>query len=229
MELSVILPSYNEAENLTPLLRDLRDKLDKLKIQYELIVVDDGSTDNTQAILDSLKKEIPALKNIRIWPNSGFSTAVIRGLGESRGDALAFMDSDGQVDAKYLVEIFLKLKKDNLDICKGKRVKRNDGWQRKYFSKIYNFLFRLMFGGNFDDIGGKPKVFTRHFYEDIKPESKAWFIDNEFMIKAIKRGYKIGEFPVIFNRRQRGKSKVRPSTACSYLIDMLKWWYSKKY
>lgn len=228
MDFSIILPAYNEAENLAPLLRDLKKELDEFGIRYEIIVADDGSTDNTQEVLSVLKKEIQELKSLRIWPNIGFSGAVIRGLAVSRGEILGFMDADGQIEVKYLIQTYLKLKEENLDICKGKRIKRKDGFSRRLLSKIYNLLFKIMFGGNLDDIGGKPKVFTRSFYEDVKLESKGWFIDNEIMIKSIKRKYRIGEIPLIFLPRKKGKSKVRFSTTYEYLKNMLYWRFFKK-
>jgi len=229
MDFSIILPAFNEAENLALLLKDLKGEADKLNVRYELIVVDDGSADNTQEVLQALKKEVPELKGLIMESNSGFSTAVLAGLKASVGDILGFMDADGQVEAKYMVQAYLKLKAENLDLIKGIRIERYDGIRRFILSKIYNIFFNLMFGGSFQDIGGKPKILTRSLYNNLNLEAKGWFIDNEIMIKAIKGKYKIGELPIIFLKRKKGASKIHFLAVLEYFRDMIYWRFFKKF
>jgi len=228
-DFSVVLPAYNEAENFPSLVRDIKTNLDSLRICYEIILVDNGSTDNTAEAVNALKAEVPQLKTVRIWPNIGFGNGILQGLAVAQGEILGFIDADGQIEAKYLKDAYLKLKKEGLDLCKGKRISRKDGWLRLFASQIYNFLFKLMFGGNFSDIGAKPKVFTRQLYQDIKPISKDWFLDTEMMIKIIKKKYKVGEFPINFPARKRGKSKVRLSTLAEFLKNMIYWRFFAKF
>lgn len=230
MDFSIILPSYNEADNLPSLLRDIKERFNGLGITYEIIVVDDGSTDNTQDILIFLSKETSELNNTKIWPNAGFGAAVIKGLSLARGDVLGFMDADGQIEAKYLLQLFLKLTKDGFDFCKAKRVKRDDGFRRVFTSKIYNLIFKITFGGNIDDVCGKPKIFTKTFYDKIKPIiSKRWFIDSEIIIKAIGQKSRVGELPIVFLARKKGFSKAKfLATASEYLKNIIYWRFVKK-
>jgi len=229
MDFSIILPAYNEGANLPSLLPDIKTNLNRLGINYEIVLVDNGSTDNTRSLLEVLKLEIPQLKTIRIEQNIGFGNGILQGLAVSAGEILGFMDADGQIAARYLVEAYQQLKKENLDLCKGKRISRNDGYLRRLASKIYNRFFKIMFGGNFRDIGAKPKVFTRQLYEDIEPISKDWFLDTEIMLKIIKKKYKVGEFPITFPARLKGKSKVRLSTLIEFLKNMFYWRFFAKY
>lgn len=229
MDFSVVLPAYNEAENFPSLLRDIKANLNGLGISYEIILVDNGSSDNTSEVANALKTEIPQLKAIRVWPNIGFGNGVLQGLNAANGEIMGFIDADGQIEAKYLTEAYLKLKKENLSLCKGKRITRHDGWQRRLASFIYNRLFKLMFGGDISDLGAKPKLFTRKLYEAIKPVSRDWFIDTEIMIKIIKRGERAGEVPIVFQQRQQGKSKVRISTALEFVKNMFYWRFFKHY
>ena len=82
-------------------------------------------------------KETPELNNAKIWPNAGFGAAVIKGLSLARGEVLGFMDADGQIEAKYLSQLYLKLTKESFDFCKAKRVKRDDGFRRIFASKVF--------------------------------------------------------------------------------------------
>jgi glycosyltransferase involved in cell wall biosynthesis len=229
MNFSIVLPAYNEAENLPSVLKDLKEVLDGLKISYEIIVVDNGSTDNTQEVLGQVQKEIPQLRIIKLRQNQGFGNGIIQGLIAAQGDVLGFMDADGQIEAKYLSQAYSKLQKENFGLCLGKRIKREDGLSRLFLSKIYNILFKIMFGGNFGDLGAKPKLFTRKFYEFAKPVSKDWFLDTEILIKAIKGKYSAGEIPIISKSRKKGVSKVKISTAFEFLRNMFYWRFFAKY
>lgn len=228
MNFSIILPAFNEAENLSPLLGGLKSELDRINIQYEIVVVDNGSTDNTQEVLQSLKKEIPELKTVKVWSNIGFGNGILRGLSVAQGEILGFMDADGQFKAKDLADIYLKLKEDKLDLCRGIRVKRHDGWKRKLASKGFHLIFKVIFGASFNDINGKPKVFRRELYEAVNPTSKDWFIDAEIMLKAQKRKYKIGEVALTALARKKGKSKVRFGTIFEFLKNLIHYRFFSK-
>ena len=229
MIFSIIIPTYNRKLLLAKCLQSIND-VDFSRNDYEVIVVDDGSTDDTQDILISLGKETPELNNTKIWPNVGFGAAVIKGLALARGEVLGFMDADGQIEAKYLSQLYLKLTKESFDFCKAKRVKRDDGFRRIFASKVYNYIFKITFGGKTDDVCGKPKIFTRDFYEKIKPlSSKKWFIDSEILIKAIKNKSRVGDLPIVFLARKKGFSKAKfLATAIEYLKNIYYWRFVKK-
>ncbi|OGZ20002.1 MAG: hypothetical protein A2654_02180 [Candidatus Nealsonbacteria bacterium RIFCSPHIGHO2_01_FULL_43_31] len=222
-QLSIVLPAYNEGENLPDVLKNLRLALHQAQILTEIIVVDNGSVDNTPEILDNLKKEMGELKTMKIEKNIGCGNGIIKGLEAAQGDILCFMDADGQVRPKDLLNVYLKLRNENLDFCKGTRIKRFFNLRREIVSKIYNFLFRVLFVNRFQDINGSPKVFTRRFFQEAKFVSKDWFLDAEIMIKAKRGRYKIGEAPIVYLERKGGGSKVSMVTMFEFFKNMLYW------
>lgn len=218
---SIVLPAYNESENLPDLVRSLKRVLNEANIKSEIIVVDNGSNDNTAEILELLKKEIDELKTLRIEKNIGYGNGVIKGLEIAQGSILGFMVSDGQIKPEDLINVYQKLKKNNLDFCKGFRINRYSGSVRTVISKIYNFLIRLMFSCSIKDINGGPKIFTRNFYETIKPQSRDFFIDAEILIKAKQNNFSVIEVPVVSLARKRGRSAVSVLTLLEFLRSML--------
>lgn len=227
-DFSIVMPAYNEAENLPVVLGGLKLVLDNSGIASEIIVVDNGSSDGTKNVLEQLKKEIPYLRTVRIENNIGIGNGIINGLEAAQGSVLGFMVADGQVEPKTLVEAYRKLKEENLDLCKGYRINRCDGPKRIIMSRVYNILFSVLFGYRLKDAGGGPKIFTRNFYETIKPETNNYFIDNEILIKAMRNHFKMGEIPVVSLKRKGGKSTVSIFTSFAFFKDMFNWFLFKK-
>lgn len=221
LDLSIVLPAYNESENLPDVLWGLKKALNEANIKSEIIVVDNGSSDKTEEVLGLLKKEINELKTLRIEENIGYGNGIIKGIEIAQGPILGYMVADGQVKSEDLVNIYQKLKASNLDFCKGIRINRYDGLVRGVVSKIYNFLFQLMFFCSSKDVNAGPKVFTRNFYETIKPGSKNGFIDSEILIKAKYNNFSVGEVPAVSLGRKRGSSSVSILTAFEFLKDMV--------
>jgi glycosyltransferase involved in cell wall biosynthesis len=228
LDFSIVLPAYNESENLPDVARGIKSALNKAEIRFEIIVVDNGSIDNTGKVLKLLKKEIIELRTLRIEKNIGFGNGIIKGLEIARGSVLGYMVADGQVSPKDLAKVYLKLKLDEIDFCKGFRVDRWEGLGREILSKIYNFLFRLLFSCSFKDINATPKIFTRNFYETIKPQSKDAFIDPEILIKAKENNFSVGEEPVAYLDRQKGKSSVSILISFEFLKNMFSYFLNKK-
>ena len=111
---SIILPAHNEEENLSEVLADLKNSLNASGLQSEVIVVNDGSTDNTKEVLQSLEKQISQLKIINIENNGGYGNAIIQGMNAARGDILAFVDSDGQTRSADIISLYRELINKNL-------------------------------------------------------------------------------------------------------------------
>lgn len=229
-DFSIVLPAFNEKESLPHLLGGLRGTLERAKVSHEIIVVDNGSIDGTQELLRELKKEIKELRTVRIEKNIGFGNGVLQGLAVGRGQVLGYMNADGQVSPEDVLRAYLKLRENHLDLCRGIRVEREDGFVRKGISKVYNFLFVIMFRCPFKDINGSPKIFTRSFYEKIKPSSRDWFIDAEISIQTCQNDFSVGEIPIISREREKGNSKVSIIfTSFEFLKNMIYWFLFKKY
>ena len=219
LDLSIVLPAHNEGKNLPGVLKSLKAAFSQANIKSEIIVVDNGSIDNTPDVLRLLREEISELRTLRI-EEVGAGIGTIRGLEVAQAPILGFMDADGQVRPEDAVKVFLKLKDGNLDLGKGTRVGRFFSLERKILSKVYNFLFQLMFRSPFKDINGSPKFFTRRFYQAIKPVSKDWFLDAEIMLKAQRGKYAVGEVPIVYLERKGGGSNVSILTIFEFLKNM---------
>ncbi len=226
MKLSIIVPAHNESDNLKLLIPQLVTALSRFGKEYEIIIVDNASTDDTQKTLKILSEKFPLIRTV-FEKEKGFGGAVLRGLRESRGEVLGYIHADNQMKPEDILRIYQKLVQNDLGVCKATRVDRHDGVARWVISKTYNFLFRLIFRVRINDINGSPKLFTRNFFEKAKIESRDWFIDPEVIIKAKKLGVKIGEFEIHTLPRQHGASQVRPAAILEFLKHMLYYWRQK--
>lgn len=221
--LSIVVPSYNESENLKRLIPELVQTLSVFGDRYEIIVVNNASTDDTQATLRMLCGEFPRVRGV-FEPEKGFGRALLRGLREGGGEVLGYIHADNQMSPQEIVRIYQKLTADDLDVCKATRMNRNDGAFRFVVSKVYNILFRLMFRVDMRDINGSPKLMTRRFFDAAHLKSLDWFIDPEIIIKAKRMGARAGELPIRTFRRESGVSQVRLRTIVEFFKNMLRYW-----
>jgi glycosyltransferase involved in cell wall biosynthesis len=222
MKFSIIIPSRNEAENLKILLPKVQKALEG--IDCEIIVVDNGSTDDSAEILKDLKKTIPNL-GIAYEPIPGYGRAVLAGLKTAKGGILGIIRADNQEKPDDLAAMYVSFSGEKQpSIFKAIRKSRaGDGAIRVAISKIYNILFQAVFGLRTKDINATPKIFTQEFYRNASLESLDWFIDAEIVIKAAGLGYAINEAEIEYLPRLKGKSNVRPSHICQFLANIIVW------
>lgn len=221
MDLSVIIPFYNEEDNAASVLKGISAVLSGSNIDFEIVAVDNGSIDKTGEILEGLKNTIKGLEVIRVAVNEGYGWGIRQGLEKSIGEYLGFMCGDNQVEPIVLTQVYNKLKDEGLDLCKVKRVKRYDGFSRKFISFFYNIICPLLFSVNDHDLNGTPKIFKKSIFKKINLVSKGWFIDAEIMIKFSEAGSKIGDVPIVFKKREKGASKVNIKALLGFVKEML--------
>lgn len=218
--LSLVIPLYNEAANAQKVAKELIEELSKEYISYELVLVNNGSKDNTGHILSKLAKSNPEIKIVTVPVNQGYGWGVINGLRWASGDYLGFMGGDGQIEPGDVSKVFKGMVEGKYQLCKAKRCQREDGNIRKIVSHIFNKLFVYTFKVNVRDINGTPKIMTRKCYESLNLSSKDWFLDAEVMLKANSLAVPLGEVPVVFRQRQGGSSNVKIKTVWEFLRNM---------
>jgi dolichol-phosphate mannosyltransferase len=170
MDLSIVIPVFNEAENIPILAGEIRTALDG-KYEYEVIFVDDCSTDASVDVLTKLREEFPQFRHLRHERNSGQSTAVRNGVKAARSEWIATLDGDGQndpADIPAMMEM-LKSKSDdeNLLMVAGYRKKRQDSWLKKISSRVANGIRSRLLRDETPDTGCGLKLFSRTAFLDL--------------------------------------------------------------
>lgn len=213
---SIAIPFYNEEKNAETVVSGLVAALNKNKINYELILVINGSLDNTPSILRKLNKKYKRTKIVEVYPNQGFGWGILNGMKAAKGDVVGYMCGDGQTAPETLINVIKKFENENLDFCQIKRIKRDDGLKRRFLSKCFNLMYQNMFEIPTSDIGGNPKIMKRGLFKKLNIKSKDFFIEAELLIKLGKLNPRVGEVPIEFKKRRHGKSDIKFSTVYSF-------------
>lgn len=221
MKLSLAIPLYNEEANVEAVAEDLLRTLRAAGLDFELVLVDNGSRDRTGALLDALAAANPEVRKVTVAVNQGYGWGVLQGLAASSGEVVGFMGGDGQTDPGDVVRVYRKLVDEGLSFAKVRRVRRHDGPVRLLVTVLANLVFRLALGLRTSDVNGTPKLLRRELYESLDLRSKDWFVDAEVMVKCARRGVRFGEVPVTFGARARGSSHVRLATLLEFLRNIL--------
>ena len=224
MSLSMVIPFYNEEKNIRKVVIGLSHTFERSSIDYELILVNNGSTDKTPQILESLARKKPdTIKVVHISVNQGYGWGVISGLKRVSQEYVGFMGGDGQMEPSDVLRVYSKLIDENLDLCQVKRVLRKDGPIRKFISYGYNFFFRFLFSWKVKDVNATPKIMRREIYEKLDLVSKDWFLDAEVIIKCTRMRCKIGEVSAVFHERKKGESGVNFFTVLEFLKNIIRY------
>jgi dolichol-phosphate mannosyltransferase len=221
--LSLVIPAYNEEGCIENTACELINEFMSTDVHLELVLVDNGSNDNTSKILNDLKKRFSNVKVVTVRVNEGYGWGVICGLKNARADYVGYMGADGQITARDTVRVFERLKYENLDLCKSRRIKREDGVIRSFLSKSFNTIFYLLYHVSVNDVNGTPKIMRYDCCQLLDLESRDWFLDAELLIKAASIGLEIGEVDVIFNKRNKGQSNVKITTIFEFIKNLIKY------
>ena len=208
-ELSVVIPFYNEEKTIEPLTNTLINKFNKSNINYELILVDNGSSDNTPKIADNLSKKYKDVKTVHVKINQGYGFGILSGFKVSYGEYIGYMDGDFEIDPESIIKRYKKARKYNADIGKGIRDKKEANIFKALASFGYDFLFFILFFKFIKQVNANPKIIRRYCYNKMNLNSKDWFIDSEIIIKALKNNYKVVNQTVSYKPRESGESHLK--------------------
>ncbi|BAT71745.1 dolichol-phosphate mannosyltransferase [Thermosulfidibacter takaii ABI70S6] len=218
MKISIVIPIYNEEENIRPLYKELKEVLNKMENEYEIIFVNDGSTDGSEKILDELAKENPNVKVIHFRRNFGQTAAISAGFRYATGDVIITMDGDLQNDPADIPKLLEKIE-EGYDLVSGWRRDRKDPyWTRVFPSKMANKLISLVTGVNLHDYGCSLKAYKKEVIKDLH-----LYGEQHRFIPALasELGCKITEIPVNHRPRTAGKSKYGLSRTIKVLLDLI--------
>jgi glycosyltransferase involved in cell wall biosynthesis len=203
--LSVVIPFYNEEESIVEVCEEVQEILqDKIDGGWELVMINDGSKDQTESLMNGLSKKYDHFRALHLIPNSGQSAALEAGFRLSRGKLIATLDGDGQNDPHDLFALLAEREKRGVDMMCGIRAKRADNWVRRISSRIANRIRARVLGDNISDVGCSIRVFRRRVFRDVGIFRNA---HRYFPALVIMRGYKVAEMPVNHRTREHGDSK----------------------
>lgn len=185
MKLSVVLPCYNEEENIVTAVHDVESWMQQSKIQGEIIVVNDGSTDTSFTVLKKLEKKVPLLRIVNLPKNGGYGIAVRAGCDAATTDLIAFMDSDLQFHAQDLSLLLEHM--DTYAFVTGRRAHRADSLLRNVFGKILGGMNVLVLGLWVRDVNCGMKMFRKDIWKIIRPEHGVEKLFNTEMFLRLKR------------------------------------------
>jgi glycosyltransferase involved in cell wall biosynthesis len=202
-ELSVIFPAFNEEANIGRTVEAIRRVLPKVATRWQIIVVDDGSSDATALICDDLKARYPEVEVIRHGQNRGYGAALKSGIMAARYDLIFFSDSDGQFDFRDLQQL-IRWSKD-YDIVAGYRAERHDPLHRRINALGWNVLVRLVLGIKIRDIDCAFKLFRRSVFDHVQIRCVGAMVNTEILAQAIRLGMRIHQVKVNHLPRLYGK------------------------
>lgn len=216
---SIVLPMYNEEENLAPMLRELIQAGDLLNTSYEIIIVDDGSTDQLKAEIKPYLEALPGvLKYVELARNFGQSAAMAAGLDIAEGRYIVTLDGDLQNDPADIPQMLTKLVEDDLDMVIGWRQNRQDKvLNRKIPSWIANRIIGFLSGLKFTDYGCSLKVYRREIAKSLKLYGE---LHRFIPFLASIEGARIAEVPVNHRARLFGQSKYNLSRTLKVVLDL---------
>ncbi|HEY3522610.1 MAG TPA: glycosyltransferase family 2 protein [Candidatus Limnocylindrales bacterium] len=218
--LSYFFPAHDEAENLEPLVDEALTTLPSIAEEFEIIAVDDGSTDGTAAIADRLAAAHPdVVRVVHHERNQGYGAALRSGLRASRFDLVAFTDGDRQFRVADLARLTGLLGPD-VDVVAGYRIQRADPLVRTVYARLYRLANLIFFGLRVRDVDCACKLFRRSALEGLRVESGGAFFSAELLIKLRASGRRIVEVGVPHHPRVAGSaSGARPSVVLRAVRD----------
>jgi len=224
-KLTIIMPVYNERDTIEQVLTEWKNTLKIFKINYHLILCEDGSNDGTKKLLPKIRKKYN-FKLIADRKRIGYGEAILRGIIASKTEYILFVDSDGQFDPKDLIKLWNRRSK--ADVVKGWRVKRVDPLNRKLYSSMFYLFFQTLFGNRVKDPSIGYVLFERKKIAPLTAQlrfMKEGFGWN-FTAACIKNGLRIIEIPVKNRLRIKGKTNVYklekiPAIAVSNLLGLV--------
>lgn len=222
--ISLVIPAYDEEESIGGAIREALEALSQMSVRHEVLVVDDGSRDETAI---RVEKEFSGSNTVRLLrhpKNLGYGAALRTGFSAAKYDLVAFTDADRQF---FLADLELLLEAlPGHDVACGYRLNRQDHWLRLLYSGIYNRIVRLLLGLAVRDCDCALKVFRRSALRGLSIQSQGFLVNAELLTRLKDRGASITEVGVRHRARRDGSSTVSPLDAPPVLLALLRFWWS---
>ncbi|RMG42152.1 MAG: glycosyltransferase [Planctomycetota bacterium] len=215
--LSIIVPVYNEQQSLRQLHDEIRKVMERMGGEWELLFVDDGSTDDSWSIVTELAGEDDHVRGIRLRRNFGKAAALTAGMHAARGDLLLTMDADLQDDPAEIPN-FLDKRQEGYDVVNGWKKRRRDPWHKVYPSKVFNWMVSRLTGLRLHDHNCGMKLFRAEVAREIQIYGE---LHRFIPVLAYARGFRVTEIPIHHRPRRFGHSKYGVRRFLRGFLDLL--------
>jgi dolichol-phosphate mannosyltransferase len=215
--ISVVVPLLNEERSLETLYREIADALDPLGHDFEVVFVDDGSTDGSLAVLSRLHEEAANVVVVHLRRNFGKAAALQAGFLEAHGDLVVTIDADLQDDPAEIPKLLAKLD-EGFDLVSGWKTSRHDPFARRLFSRIFNWMTGVVSGVHLHDVNCGLKAYRAEVLQGMRLYGE---LHRFIPVLAAYRGYRIAEIPVNHRPRQHGRSRYGPERYLRGFFDLL--------
>ncbi len=235
MKLSIVIPAYNEAESIGETIEELVSVLSQKEINYEVLVVNDNSKDNTLVVLDTLKQKYSSLNYVTNTGPNGFGYAVRYGLERFSGDCVAVMMADLSDSPHDLVKFYDTMVAGNFDCVFGSRFMKGGKTidypaVKKVINRVANAIIRMVMNIKYNDTTNAFKLYKRHTIDGVKPFLSPHFnLTIELPLKAIIRGFSFVVVPNSWTNRKYGESKLKIREMGSRYFFILMYCFIEKY
>jgi len=221
LSLTVFFPCYNEQANVVRTTEAALRACRRIADEFEIIIVNDGSTDRTGELAEQLARRHPCVRAVHNRPNLGYGAALQRGFREATKEWVFYTDGDGQFDFEEIDKLVPML--DRFDIISAYRIRRQDPLGRTIGAWCWTKLVALLFGLNLRDVDCAFKIFPRRLFEQIEMRSTGALIDAEVLAKAKYLGYRIGQVGVHHYPRRAGEQTgAKPRVIARAFWELIK-------
>ncbi len=224
-KISVVVPLYNEEESLRPLVQEIKKSVEKLSIDYEILFVDDGSTDKSFSVIKELARNDNKIRYISFRKNYGKSAALDVGFKNVKGDVVITMDADLQDDPAEIPNLLKKLE-EGYDLVSGWKKVRYDPFVKKYSSRFFNYVTRLLTGIKIHDFNCGLKAYRKKVVKELDIHGE---LHRYIPVLAGWKGFRISEIVVKHHPRRYGKTKFGISRFFKGFLDLITVIFTTRY
>jgi len=215
--ISVVVPLLNEEHSLETLYHEIANALEPLDQGFEVVFVDDGSTDGSLSVLSRMHDELPNVVVIHLRRNFGKAAALQAGFLEAKGDLVITIDADLQDDPAEIPKLLAKLD-EGFDLVSGWKTRRNDPFLRRVFSRIFNWSTGVISGVRLHDVNCGLKAYRAEVLQGLRIYGE---LHRFIPVLASYQGYRVAEIPVNHRARQHGSSRYGPERYIRGFFDLL--------
>lgn len=223
---SFVCPAYNERESLPELIRELHELGKSLGVPYEILIVDDGSTDGTRSLLHDIAGTDRVVHPVILRRNSGKATALYAGFQRARGELIVTLDADLQNDPGEVPKLLAAMAEQDVDIVTGWKFDRPDSLEKRIPSKLFNFVTRKLSGLQLHDFNSGIKLYTREAAQALELYGE---LHRYIPILAASQGFRMAEVQTHTRERKYGETKYRGKRYFRGFFDLLTVFFLTKY